>query len=98
VYLLEYLITASDYLTTLYQLLSLCNPGYDEKVVIYGEMEAGIVQWYSSGPRAGWSGVPVLVGAGNIFHHSVQTGSEAHPASYPMGTSGSFLGGKATEE
>jgi hypothetical protein len=25
----------------------------------------------------------------------VQTGSEAHPASYPMGTGGSFPGGKA---
>jgi hypothetical protein len=27
---------------------------------------------------------------------SVQTGSEAHPASYPMGNGGSFAGGKAT--
>jgi hypothetical protein len=26
---------------------------------------------------------------------SVQTGSEVHPTSYPMGTGGSFLGGKA---
>jgi hypothetical protein len=25
----------------------------------------------------------------------VQTGSEAHPASYPMGTGGNFPGGKA---
>jgi hypothetical protein len=25
----------------------------------------------------------------------VQTGSEAHPASYPLGTGGSFPGGKA---
>jgi hypothetical protein len=29
------------------------------------------------------------------LHHRVQTGSGAHPASYPMGTRGSFLGGKA---
>jgi hypothetical protein len=36
------------------------------------------------------------VGAGNSsLWHSVQTGSEAHPASYPMGTGGSFPGGKA---
>jgi hypothetical protein len=28
--------------------------------------------------------------------HVVQTGFGAHPASYPMGTGGSFLGGKAT--
>jgi len=27
-------------------------------------------------------------------HHCIQTGSGAHPASYPMGTRGSFLGGK----
>jgi hypothetical protein len=33
--------------------------------------------------------------AGNFsLHHSVQTGSEAHPASYPMGTTGSFPGDK----
>jgi hypothetical protein len=35
-------------------------------------------------------------GAGNFsLHHRVQNGSGAHPASYPMGTRGSFTGGKA---
>jgi hypothetical protein len=35
-------------------------------------------------------------GAGNFsLHHRVQNGSGAHPASYPMGTSVSFSGGKA---
>jgi hypothetical protein len=35
-------------------------------------------------------------GGGNFsLHHRVQNGSGAHPASYPMGTSGSFRGGKA---
>jgi hypothetical protein len=35
-------------------------------------------------------------GAGNFsFHLCVQTGSGAHPASYPMGTRGSSLGRKA---
>jgi hypothetical protein len=34
--------------------------------------------------------------AGNFsLHHRVQTGSVAHPASYPMGTRGCFPGGKA---
>jgi hypothetical protein len=34
--------------------------------------------------------------AGNFsLHHCVQNGSGAHPASYPMGTRGSFLGVKA---
>jgi hypothetical protein len=28
------------------------------------------------------------------LHHRIQTGSEAHPASYPMGTRGSFSGEK----
>jgi hypothetical protein len=36
--------------------------------------------------------------AGNFsLHHRVQNGSGAHPASYPMGTGGSFLRGKAAE-
>jgi hypothetical protein len=35
-------------------------------------------------------------GAGNVsLHHRVQNGSGAHPASYPVGTGGSFPGGKA---
>jgi hypothetical protein len=34
------------------------------------------------------------LGAGNFsLHHRVQTGSEAHPASYPVGNRGSFPGG-----
>jgi hypothetical protein len=48
--------------------------------------------------RVQWSGVPVPVGAGNFsLHHRAQTGSGAHPASYPMGTRGSFLGVKRPE-
>jgi hypothetical protein len=35
-------------------------------------------------------------GAGNFsLHHRVQNGSGAHPVSSPMGTRGSFPGGKA---
>jgi hypothetical protein len=42
------------------------------------------------------SRVQFLVGAGNFsLHHHVQNSSGAHPASYPMGTRGSFPGGKA---
>jgi hypothetical protein len=41
-------------------------------------------------------GVRFPAGAGNFYlHHSVQNGSGAHPASYPMSTRGSFPGGKA---
>jgi hypothetical protein len=40
--------------------------------------------------------ISVPAGAGNFsLHHRVQTGSGAHPASYPTGTRGSFPGAKA---
>jgi hypothetical protein len=43
------------------------------------------------------SSVRFPAGAGKFsLHHSVQNGSGAHPASYPMGTRGSFPGGKAS--
>jgi hypothetical protein len=42
------------------------------------------------------SRVRLPAGAGNFsLHHRVQNGSGVHPASYPMGTRGSFPGGKA---
>jgi hypothetical protein len=44
------------------------------------------------------SGVRFPAGAGNFsLNHRVQNGSEPHRASYPMGSTGSFLGGKAIE-
>jgi hypothetical protein len=55
-----------------------------------------VSQWYSAGLRAGWSGARVPAGAGNFsLHHRVQTGSQAHPASYPVGIRDSYPGGKA---
>jgi hypothetical protein len=57
---------------------------------------AGIAQQYRAGLQTGRSGVPVPAGAGNFsLHYRVQTGSGAHPASYPMDIRGSFPGGKA---
>jgi hypothetical protein len=42
------------------------------------------------------SRVQFPAGAGNFsLYHHVQNGSGAHPASYPMGTTGSFPGGEA---
>jgi hypothetical protein len=41
-------------------------------------------------------GVRISAGAGNFsLRHCIQTGSGAHSSSYPMGTRGSFPGGKA---
>jgi hypothetical protein len=44
------------------------------------------------------SGFRFPAGAGNFsLHHRFQNGSGAHPASYPMGTRGSFPRGKTAE-
>jgi hypothetical protein len=56
------------------------------------DSEVGIVTGYGLDDRG--VAVRVLLGP-RIFFHVVQTGSGAHPASYPMGTWGSFPGGKA---
>jgi len=52
------------------------------------------VSWRSK--AMGWtSRVWFSVGAEIFcFHHHIQIGSEAHPASYSMSTGGSFPGGK----
>jgi len=41
-----------------------------------------------------WSSSPTGGGGNLSFHHCVQTGFGAQPASYSMGTRGSFPGGK----
>jgi hypothetical protein len=53
---------------------------------------------YNDGLRAGRSGFDSHHGQ-DLFSllHSVQTGSDVHPASYPMGAGGSFPGDKAAE-
>jgi hypothetical protein len=40
------------------------------------------------------SRVRFRTGAVNFFHHRAQNGSEAHSTSHPMGSRGSFSGGK----
>jgi hypothetical protein len=58
------------------------------------DSSVGIVLGYGLDDRV--SRVPFPAWAGNFsLHHRVQNGSEAHPASYPTGTRGSFPGGKA---
>jgi hypothetical protein len=56
---------------------------------------AQLVEYWATGWMIGGSRVQFLVRAGNFYlHHCIQNGSGAHPASYPMGTRGSFPGGK----
>jgi hypothetical protein len=57
------------------------------------DSSVGIALGYGLDGRG--SRVRFLAGARNFsIHHRVQNGSGAHPASYPMGTRGSFSGPK----
>jgi Na+-transporting methylmalonyl-CoA/oxaloacetate decarboxylase gamma subunit len=68
-------------------------------VIFWNEMKShdssvGIALGYGLDDRG--SRVRFPAGVGNFsLHHRVQNGSGARPASYPMGTRGSFSGGKA---
>jgi hypothetical protein len=53
-----------------------------------------IVLGYGLDDRGSRVRFPARAGNFSLQHH-VQNGSGAHPASYPMGTRGSFPGGKA---
>jgi hypothetical protein len=58
------------------------------------DSSVGIALGYGLDDRGSMVRFPA--GAGNFsLHHRVQNGSRAQPASYPMGTGGSFPGGKA---
>jgi hypothetical protein len=67
-------------------------------IVQFSNAEVNIVMLsqYSHGLRAGGPGFDSRQDQYFSLLHSVQTGSGAHPASYPMGTGCSFPGGKAT--
>jgi hypothetical protein len=59
------------------------------------DSSVGIVLGYGLDDRG--SRVRFPAGADNFsLHHRFQNGFGAHPASYPMGTRGSFPGGKVT--
>jgi hypothetical protein len=58
------------------------------------DSSVGIALGYGLDDRG--SGVRFPAGAGNFsLDHRVKNGSGDHPASYPVGTRGSFPGGKA---
>jgi hypothetical protein len=63
---------------------------------IYESRDSSVGIALGYGLDDGSSRVRVPAGAGKFsLHHRVQNGSGTHPASYPLGTGGSFLGGKA---
>jgi hypothetical protein len=58
------------------------------------DSSVGIALGYGLDDRGSRVRFPAV--AGNFsLHHRVHNGSGDHPASYPMGTRGSFAGGKA---
>jgi hypothetical protein len=57
------------------------------------DSSVGIALGYGLDDRG--SRVRFPAGAGNFSLHRVQNSFGAHPASYPVGTRGSFPGGKA---
>jgi hypothetical protein len=62
--------------------------------IVSRDSSVGMAMGYGLDDRG--SGVRFPAGAGNFsLNHSVQNGCGDHPASYPVGTTGSFLGGKA---
>jgi hypothetical protein len=70
------------------------NLCYSPNVIKSRDSSVGIALGYGLEDRG--SRVRFAAGDGNFsLHHRVQNGSGAHPAFYPMGTRGSFPGGKA---
>jgi hypothetical protein len=68
--------------------------GSIKKAGYFCTSSVGIALGYGLDDRG--SRVRFPAGAGNFSHHHlVQNGPGAHPASYPVGTRGSFPGGKA---
>jgi hypothetical protein len=73
---------------------SVCNIKVTNSEYWSPDSSAGIALGYGLDDRGSRLRFPA--GAGNLsLQHRVQNGSGAHPASYPMGTRGFFLGGKA---
>jgi hypothetical protein len=64
--------------------------------IIYkgSDSSVGIALGYGLDDRGSRVRFPAEAGNSSL-HHRVQDGPGAHPASYPMGTRGSFPGGKA---
>jgi hypothetical protein len=67
-----------------------CVYGYYYEIMYYeSHYVESVCLYIAEGSMAGFR---FLEGQDFSLLHSVQTGSEAHPASYPMGTRGSFPG------
>jgi hypothetical protein len=69
------------------------SPPHNPEIIQLPVEETKTCYQHSAGLWAGCLDVWLLAGAGNFSLHScIKTGSGAHPASYPVGTSGTFPG------
>jgi hypothetical protein len=67
---------------------------WEDSIKVDRDISVGIALNYELDDRG--SSVRFPEGAGNFsLYHCIQNGTGAHPASYPIGTGGSFSGGKA---
>jgi hypothetical protein len=77
----------------IYILFSCICYNHCSNLLSFGDSSVGIALGYGLDERG--SCVRFPAGARNFsLHHRVQNGAGAHQASYPMGTRGSFPGGK----
>jgi hypothetical protein len=94
----EISIACYNHFLTRYALINIPNHAVISFYVTHVESRYGTVSIalrYGLDDRG--SRVQFPTGAGNFsLHHRVQNGSGAHPASYPLGTRGSFPGGKSS--
>jgi hypothetical protein len=67
---------------------------FDKETFLKTHLEDRYSDWLRAGRPRGRSSSPGR-SKNFSFLHVVQTGSGAHPVSYPAGTGGSFPGGKA---
>jgi hypothetical protein len=58
------------------------------------DSSVGIATDYGMNDRMIWVRIPARAGNFSLRHRVLQTGSGPHPASYPVGTGGSFPGVK----
>jgi hypothetical protein len=67
-------------------------------ITVSRDSSVGIALGYGLDDRGSMVRFPAGAGNFSLHHRCVQNGSGAHPASCPMGTRGSFPGGKAARE
>jgi hypothetical protein len=75
--------------------IMMCFRHHETKELMSQDSSVGTALGYGLEDRGCRVRFPAGAGNFSLHHRCVQNGSGAHPPSYPMGTRGSFPGGKA---